>query len=598
MLERMDDEPHVRQHNFSQMDYYNYCQCDECRAVNERYGTPGGTQFQFVNQLAERTAVLYPDKLIGTLAYMYTEEPPIDLEVHSNVAVWLCHMYPSCDSHPIDSCPHDAEYRRRAMAWSELTSHLYIWHYITDFTHYYAPFPNFRAMASDIRLYRDLGVEGIYLQGMGHDGGGGEFSLMRPYYGMRLLWNPDEDPDAILQDFLDGYYGHAGQPIWEYVQLLHDKVEDEDIHMHLYTNPAQGYLPDEIVDEAETLFDRAEAAVADDEELLDRVQVARMPLFYARFFPRNGYEIRDGVLEWNGERPPISGLNEFLGRMESHGFEMVREASGDTSTMMLLYYLVTSPHPVTTIENDHLQIDMVPNLAGRVLRIIDRATGECVTAHDVRRGLFYPFSGGLEDRVGGIFRFYGWVEPAFPDARSDLSLTLSLQTLDGFELRRTVTLRPDEPIISIRSTVTNTDEDPREARLHNHLELDLGDVRGSRDARTFSNARRRGDRSGHDQRHRSAPRRRALLRPASARGRVDLLRDEGPRGHPTLRQRPDRLHLDLLLPGDAGRGRDRALGAPNRARSRRERDHRTGNRDPARTLRFQQVRPNPGCLFS
>ena len=44
------------------------------------------------------------------------------------------------------------------------------------------------------------------------------------------------------------------------------------------------------------LFDEAEAAVKDDATLLERVRVARMPLVYAKSFPRNGYKIDDVAL--------------------------------------------------------------------------------------------------------------------------------------------------------------------------------------------------------------------------------------------------------------------------------------------------------------
>lgn len=480
MLRRMESKPGVRQHNFSQKDYYNYCQCDACSAMNAQYGTLGGTQFWFVNQLAERTAAVHPDKLIGTLAYMYTEEPPVGLEMHDNVAVWLCHMYPSCDSHPIDSCPVDADYKRRATAWSELSQHLYIWHYIVDFMHYYAPFPNFRAMASDMRFYRDIGVEGIYLQGMGHGGGGGEFSLLRPYYGMKLLWDPDQEPEAILRDFLQGYYGAAWRPIWDYIQLIHDKVEDDDIHIHLYTNPAMGFLPDALLDEAAALFDEAESLVADDEELLERVKVARMPLTYARFFPRNGYEIEGNRLVWQGEIASMPELRAFLDRMEAHGFQMVREVSGEPDTMLLLYVIIGSNQQVVSVENEHLRVEVVPMLAGRILRILHKASGEYVTAYNVKRSLFYPFGGGIEDRIGGIFRFFGWVEPGVVESRNDLSITTKLDTMNGWTLRRTVTLASDAPVLTIESTVTNPSESARELQQRSHMELDLGDVRTSR----------------------------------------------------------------------------------------------------------------------
>ena len=481
MLKRMDDAPHVRQHDFSQMDYYNYCQCAKCNEINERYGTTGGTQFWFVNQLAERTAKVYPDKRISTLAYMYTEEPPKGMTMHPNVAVWLCHMFPSCDSHPIATCPLNADFKRRAEAWSKICSHLYMWHYIVDFAHYYNPFPNFRAMAADMRFYRDIGAEGIYLQGMGHGGGGGEFSLLRPYYGMQLLWNPDADPDAIIRDFLEGYYGAAWEPIYEYVTLLHDKVEQENIHMHLYTNPAQGYLPDAIIAQSEALFDQAEAAVRDDADLLERVRVARMPLVYARLFPRNGYEIEGRLLRFIGPLATLGEAQEFLARMQRHGFAAIREMMGDPNQVMLLALAFNTPQEIVTLQNPALSVDVVPFLGGRALRIIHKQSGACVTAHNTTRNLFFPFCGGEETKMGSYYGGLGagHTEQYTVAEREDRRVVVETNTA-GVTLQRILTLDPDQPVLHIAAVAENKGNKPCEVIVRSHLELDLSDLRATR----------------------------------------------------------------------------------------------------------------------
>ena len=157
-----------------------------------------------------------------------------------------------------------------------------------------------------MKFYRDIGVEGIYLQGMGNGGGGGEFSLLRPWYALKLAWDPDLDSEALLKDFLQGYYGESWQPIHEYISMLHDKVQQDNIHMHLYTNPAQGYLPDEVMERANSLFDTAENLAKDNEQILERVRVARMPLVYANCFPRNGSRIENQTLLFN---PPLADLD-------------------------------------------------------------------------------------------------------------------------------------------------------------------------------------------------------------------------------------------------------------------------------------------------
>jgi hypothetical protein len=483
MLARMAANPGARQHNFSQMDHYNYCECDQCRAINEQYGTTGGTQFWFINKVAERISEVYPDKLIGTLAYTFTEEPPQGMEMHPNTAVWLCHMYPSCDSHPIATCPLNADYKRRAMAWANIAPHLYVWHYITNFTHYYVPFPNFDAMAADMRFYHDIGVEGIFLQGMGQSGGGGEWSLLRPYYGMQLLWNPDRDPHAIIRDFLGGYYGPAADALEGYIQMLQNKVADEDIHMHLYTNPAQGYIDDAIIDAATAYFDEAEMQVADDPELLERVKVARLPLIYARMFPYAGNDLEGGRMHWLSDLATWSEVQEFFERMSAHGFQLVREAAGDRASMEMLYLLISSEPKIYTIENPELLIEIVPNMGARALRIIHKASGQCITAWNIKRGLFYPFNGGLEDRIGGSIPF-GWVEPGAIKEQSELAFTTQQNTMNGFILKREIVLDASLPFFTVRTTVTNPSSGPLDCRLREHVEYDLGDVRTTRVAFT------------------------------------------------------------------------------------------------------------------
>ena len=480
MLKRMAGNPGLRQFNFSQRDWYNGCECARCTEINKKYGTRGGTQFWFVNQLAERTAKVHPGKLIGTLAYMYTEEPPKGLKMHPNVAVWLCHMYPSCDSHPIATCPLNAEYKRRAIEWSKICPHVYVWHYMVDFAHLYAPFPNFDAMAADMRFYRGIGVEGIYLQGGRQNGG--EFHLLRPYYGAKLLWYPDLDAGAVMRDFLQGYYAGAWEPIYKYIRLLQDKVEKDNIHMHLYTNPAQGYLPDDLLAQADDLFNQAEAAVKNNEEVLERVRVARMPLTYARIFPRNGYELRNNQLVFKGPFASLPDTQAFIDRMERHDFDVIREMGGDPKQLLMLAIALATPMLAVPVQNDFLSVDVVPFLGGRALRIVDKRSGQCITAYDTRPNLFYPFCGGEETRLGSLFDLdmSGFMGQYAIASYNPNEVTVQAKTAGGITVLRTISLAPDKPVLTVKVEARNNADKPREVRLRSHLELDLGGLSKTR----------------------------------------------------------------------------------------------------------------------
>ena len=473
MLAVMRSNPDLRQYNFSQMDYYNGCQCEKCREFNEKYKSGGATQFSFVNRLAERTAKEFPDKLIGTLAYTYTEAVPEGMEIHPNVAVWLCHMLPCCDSHSIESCEKNAGYKQRALVWSKRCKHLYIWHYIVDFAHYYNPFPNLWAMAADMRFYKEIGVEGIFAQGIGDDGGGGEFSLLRGYYCAKLMWDVNQDSNNLLKDFLKGYYGKAWEQLWKYINLLHDQVEDKDIHLHLYSNPAYGHLSDNMITQANQLFDEAESMVAKNNVLLDRVRVARMPLCYASLFPRNGYRIEKDRLVFNGKIGGKDEVEGFLRMMEEHGFKSIREGYSDPSQLIKMSMMFAYGLKVVTLNNEFLSIDIIPALAGRILSIIDKNTGQCITARNKVRSMWFPFTGGQENRVGGIYSTWGWTEPAEVVNQTDNSVTTKARLGNGLILERKLSLAKNAGEIHITSSLSNPGIEIIDAHLRSHLELEL-----------------------------------------------------------------------------------------------------------------------------
>ena len=279
VLQWMRNNPDCMVFSVGQNDWGNNCQCDSCQALDKAEGSPSGTMISFVNQIAEAVEKEFPDKLIHTFAYRYTRKAPRNLRPRKNVIVRLCTIE-CCFSHPLETCGEQGEenlFLRDLKEWSAITDRLYIWDYITNFSHYLMPFPNLRVLESNIKLFHRYGVKGVLEQGNFSFGGGGEMNELRSYVLAKLLWNPDYGAQRAIDEFLQGYFGGGAQAISEWLKLFHDAAELH--HARIYDNPDAPYFSDELIQKGLELFDRASKMAADEAEKA-RIEIARLGLRY------------------------------------------------------------------------------------------------------------------------------------------------------------------------------------------------------------------------------------------------------------------------------------------------------------------------------
>ena len=115
-------------------------------------------------------------------------------------------------------------------------------------------------------------------------GNKGEFGHLRAYLITKLMWNPNADPNAIINDFLEGYYGKAAAQIRNYIDSMREALLNDNFRLNIFGDPrdaVNNYLaPDKMI-HYNRLFDKAEKAVSDDKEKLTRVKEARLPLLIA-----------------------------------------------------------------------------------------------------------------------------------------------------------------------------------------------------------------------------------------------------------------------------------------------------------------------------
>src|SRR5207253_2422222 len=96
-----------------------------------------------------------------------------------------------------------------------------------------------------------------------------------------LLWNPETDVQKHINEFVAAYYGKAGPKILDYMNAIHRPIREQGLHCHIFDRPKSPYLNEEVMNAGEKILTEAEA-VAENDEIRFRVQVAQLPVWYVK----------------------------------------------------------------------------------------------------------------------------------------------------------------------------------------------------------------------------------------------------------------------------------------------------------------------------
>ncbi len=277
----MAAQPDATVFSVSQNDWHNYCECETCQALAKAEGSQIAPVLALVNRVAQAVEKDYPDKAVETLAYQWTRKPPKTLRPRPNVIVRLCSIE-CCFSHPLATCTSKAnvEFRRDAQGWSQVSKRLWVWDYVTDFRHYLLPFPNQRVRNDNIQFFVAHHVTGIFEQDS-YNSPHSELAALGGYLTAKFLWNPEYDEEEALTAFLDAYYGKAAGSVRTYLDLIHDYVEENDIHVSIWAHVDSPHLTDAMLLEADALWQQAEEQTAREPAVQKRVKLDRMSVDYA-----------------------------------------------------------------------------------------------------------------------------------------------------------------------------------------------------------------------------------------------------------------------------------------------------------------------------
>lgn len=209
------------------MDNASFCRCERCTSQYEpdspRHSQHSRYWFTFINKVARELKKSHPDKYIATLAYMTHLGIPKATKLEDNVAIQLCLHIRNVYSKDLQESDMESLY-----AWTqrEKGHRIGLWLYYTfplEFGHRakFHVFPGYFAhtIGKRFKEYYNAGVRGMYFCGFAQE--------VDAYVTFRMLDDPSERVEDILDEFFSRYYGASAVPM----KNLYLMVED------IYCNP-------------------------------------------------------------------------------------------------------------------------------------------------------------------------------------------------------------------------------------------------------------------------------------------------------------------------------------------------------------------------
>jgi|GEM_PF-1052234 len=491
-------------------DVVSFCDCEQCKAMYAEKGSLTDAVIAFDNEVAKAVAARYPGKFVTILAYHSTRTPPKKVKPEPNLLIVFCAIV-ECQARPWS---HPVNEQRHVGAdldgWINVhplgPKGIMTFEYPTTYNYAGFTYPALYAFAENVRTYHRLGLRGVYICGLG---GWKHLEHAYSYAIPRLLWDPDQDLGALLDEFCAAWYGPAAKPMREYIEWLHRSAMASQSTgvMDCHAGPGQPFFRElytpEFMERAYGLFARAEAQ-AGDPIVRNRIAKEKWGFLFTDLYLHGaksgevlpaatpaGIETRLPSLDEYRKVSELLQANRRFSRpwvvnpRDWHhytlssmvGFEPDREPWWSDPRVQELMAEPESAFRhaqdldrdrrgrLVVLENGDVQVMVVPALGGRIWRLYHKGLQKDLLRRNplpvggLEKGLAaapYISLGGYEEYAGRTFGSVGWGQACESAVAADgRSVTLTATLANGLKLVRVVSLAPDKPELTVESRLEN-----------------------------------------------------------------------------------------------------------------------------------------------
>lgn len=313
------EEPEMTVFSVTQNDWGEYCQCEECRKIQQKYARDGEPSLSApivlaVNSVAQEIAkwqktderVKNRKIFIETFAYNYTRTAPKGIKIEDNVIIRFCakgdRLHKFSENFAINN-----KLIKDFENWKSIAENVFVWEYMANACMPISYNTFMRVMPERFKYFSEQNIVGMFAQYEAY-GAIGPLFKANQYVFAKLLWNPDIDYVKEYNEFMDYYFREAApylkevQRRFEENMLSVDEKRKEENGLGLYLEAAfmmlPEYYPQEFLDVADSLYKVALSKVKT-AELKLRVRKEYWYVKFARMYVRRGkdYEEMQKVLD-------------------------------------------------------------------------------------------------------------------------------------------------------------------------------------------------------------------------------------------------------------------------------------------------------------
>ena len=228
--------PEATVFNFTQEDGPYYFDDDNNRRLESKYKR-SGILIRFCNVVA-RELNKFTEKELGrtikimTFAYAYAKDAPVTVDGNGNIqpidetvvadknliiqfALFSNGCFDYFDERQFDSV------RKTMQEWKAVAHDFWYWAYDISFHRYFAYFDTFSHIDNNIEGFKNLGISYLCIQGS-HDCANNWQTNIRAYAYLKKMWDTRLSAQALMDEYMDLYYGVAADSVRKVMQIFHD----------------------------------------------------------------------------------------------------------------------------------------------------------------------------------------------------------------------------------------------------------------------------------------------------------------------------------------------------------------------------------------